>query len=522
MKRGLRVVAIVVAVIGALLFAVTFLIDANTFKPALESRLSAALGRAVTLGDLSLSIFQGQVTAGGLTVAEDPSFGTEPFLRAESLGVGVDLKALIFDRRLNVREFVVDRPEIALIQKTGGKWNFSTLGAAPSSPGTPPATAQVAEAPAEPLQLAVQLVRISNGHVRLVNEGAGEGSPTELQDVNIELRDFSPTAAFPFSLSTNVSTGGSLKLDGKAGPIATPDASATPFTAQLSIEELALANQGGYLSTVAQALSEGDRMRVQGDATIRDLKLAKNGTAAKQPVKATFALSYDRPSQRGAIERFPLRIGGAEVNVGGTYSLAAAQPVVDLKLTGSKVPLTELAVILPALDVVIPGGATIERGTATVDLNSRGPINALVTTGTIRLDDTLLTNFSLSEKLKILERFAGIQAEAKTTIALFDAVVSATPTGTDVRNIVLRVPAVGELTGAGVVSPGHDLDFRFLTDLGNAGGSKIPLRVTGTSASPSFKLDVAGLANQTLDEIRRDPGKALEKARGILDQLRGK
>ncbi len=79
MRRALKWIAIGVGVLIVAIVALIFLIDANRFRPTLESSLSEALHRNVKLGNLSLSIFSGSVEANDLEIAEDPSFGKSPF-----------------------------------------------------------------------------------------------------------------------------------------------------------------------------------------------------------------------------------------------------------------------------------------------------------------------------------------------------------------------------------------------------------------------------------------------------------
>ncbi len=120
-------------------------VDANTYRPMIESRLTAALSRKVTLGDLSLSVMTGSLVANDLAIAEDPKFGQTPFLTAKQLRVGVEMKPLIFNRVLIVRSFEVVDPQIDLIRAEDGTWNFSTLSHGPGAgsqnnpqPGTLP------------------------------------------------------------------------------------------------------------------------------------------------------------------------------------------------------------------------------------------------------------------------------------------------------------------------------------------------------------------------------------------------
>ena len=82
MKRAVKWIAIVVGVLIVAAVALVLFFDANRFRPTLESRLTEALNRNVKLGNLSLSILSGSVEANDLEIAEDPSFGKVPFLRA--------------------------------------------------------------------------------------------------------------------------------------------------------------------------------------------------------------------------------------------------------------------------------------------------------------------------------------------------------------------------------------------------------------------------------------------------------
>src|SRR5580698_4816793 len=118
--------------------AIHLFVDANTFRPTIESRLSAALSRKVTLGALSLSVMTGSLVANDLAIAEDPKFGQTPFFTAKRLRIGVQMKPLIFNRQVVVRSFEVEAPQIHLIRAEDGAWNFSTLshGAVPQKTQT--------------------------------------------------------------------------------------------------------------------------------------------------------------------------------------------------------------------------------------------------------------------------------------------------------------------------------------------------------------------------------------------------
>ncbi len=102
MKSIVRGIGIVVALLLLAVIALPFLINPNRFRPMLESELSKALAREVKVGDLTLSILHGGVTADDLSVADDPAYSRTPFLHTKSVTLGVALWPLIVSRQLHV------------------------------------------------------------------------------------------------------------------------------------------------------------------------------------------------------------------------------------------------------------------------------------------------------------------------------------------------------------------------------------------------------------------------------------
>jgi len=129
MKRFLKILGIVIALLIVIIIVLPFVIDANTFRPKLESELTDALGRQVKVGNLSLSLLSGAVGADNISIADDPQFSKSPFVQAKDLKVGVEMLPLIFSRTLNVRDITLDQPQINLVKtENGDRWNFSSLG----------------------------------------------------------------------------------------------------------------------------------------------------------------------------------------------------------------------------------------------------------------------------------------------------------------------------------------------------------------------------------------------------------
>src|SRR5207249_10314729 len=111
MGSKLRVVLIVVGVLIVLILITPFLIPVNQFRATIEEKASAALGRKVQLGDISLSLLSSSLSAEILSIGDDPKFSPSPFLTAKSLNVGVEIMPLIFSKTLNVTGVTIAGPQ---------------------------------------------------------------------------------------------------------------------------------------------------------------------------------------------------------------------------------------------------------------------------------------------------------------------------------------------------------------------------------------------------------------------------
>src|SRR5215471_8379986 len=120
MGSKLRVVLIIVGVLVVLILVAPFLIPVNQFRPTIEEKASAALGRKVQVGDLSLSLISGSLAAENLSIADDPKFSSAPFLTAKSIKIGVEMIPLIFSRKPNITGITIDTPQVTLLHNPAG------------------------------------------------------------------------------------------------------------------------------------------------------------------------------------------------------------------------------------------------------------------------------------------------------------------------------------------------------------------------------------------------------------------
>ena len=359
MKRVILAIGGIVAVLALLIARLPFLFNANEFRPRIEADLTSVLGRKVELGSLKLSLFSGSLTASNLSIADERRFSIAtdgaPFLRAQSLDLGVDLWPLITSHELNIRDLTITEPEISLMQDAAGVWNFSTVG--PATGGT--------EAP---LDLSVKLISLANGRVSIGRLGTPQ-KPMVLEGVNIALKDFAPGARFPFSFTGKLAPAGNVKLDGTAGPINAADASLTPVQFNVKISTVDIAGLGitansalaGLLSIDGAGSINGTTLDWKGLVHIDQAKFVRGGAPAKAPVEMNITIAHNLQTHAGVLSQGDIRLGKSLASLTGSYTASGEVTNVKLQLKGSAMPIDALNGILPAFERAAPGGL-IARG----------------------------------------------------------------------------------------------------------------------------------------------------------------
>jgi AsmA protein len=545
MNRTLKIVAIVVAVLLVIVIAIPFLINVNSFRPRIESEASRALGRQVSLGNLSLSLLTGTVGVDDIKISDDPAFSKSPFVTAKALKVGVELMPLILSKQLNVTSITLDQPQITLLKAANGAWNFSSLGgtAAKKSP-------QAEKSQSTPENFSVARLEVEDGKL-LVGKANSAAKAHAYDKVNISITNFSTTSQFPFKLTAQLPGGGNADISGTAGPMDPQDAAKTSFATTVKVNNMDIAASGfidpasgiaGLANFDGTLNSNGSQAKAVGTFTGEKLKFSPKGTPAPAPVVIKHTVDANVEKENGTITQGDILLGKAVAHLTGTFQTQGETEVVNLKLNAPDMPVDQLEAFLPALGVVLPSGSQLKGGTLSAELAISGPLDKLVITGPVRLANTKLAGFDLGSKLGALSAFSGkAVSNPDTTIQNASLNAQVSPEGTKADNINLTVPAIGVITGAGTVSPAGELAFRMLADLhgGVAGGltqmagmgsSKgIPFSISGTTSNPHFVPDIAGVAGSMAQGAvgealkgKSATGSPANAAAGALGGLLGK
>jgi len=520
MNRKVRNILIAVGIVIVILVVVPFLIPVNQFKPTIEAKASAALGRQVQMGNLSLSLLTGSLSAENLAVGDDPKFSQTPFLTAKGVRVGVAMMPLIFSRALNITSVTIKDPQVTLLHNPAGQWNYSSIGGAAANT----ANNQAAQQNNSSSDLAIEKLSLQNGTI--IVGYVGNPKRTTYDHVTVEASNISTHGKFPVSVSADLPGGGKFKLDGNAGPLDATDAALTPVDAKLTASSLNLGSTGfiepntglgGLLDLDATLTSAQGQAETKGNSKLSKALFILGGSPSSVPLVVDFDTKYDLAKQSGTLHGTTLKIGGATAQVSGTYNNAGENTIVNVKVDGQNMPAKDLAAFLPAIGIRLPNGASIESGTLSENLTMAGPTTNLVTSGNAGIFNVRLVGFDLGSKMSSISAITGLKSGKDLDIEKMTANLRMTRDGLRADNFIAVLPAFGQIVGAGTIDAKNNLDFKMAATLksgvanvanptgalsqvmgGGSSGCKsgvtVPFKIEGTTADPKFVPDVGGVA----------------------------
>ena len=210
----------VVALVIAALLIIPLFVDVEKYKPEIEKQVASAVGRPFVIkGPLKLSLFPwAGVAFSDLHLGSPPGYKEQDLLFVKSFDVRMKLLPLL-SRDVQVQQFVIEGPKIALEKNKAGRGNWEGWGGPPQKDapktGAPPAS----KGPMDGLPLKSLVIgefAVRNGSVIYVDQSSG--SRREVSELNLELKDVSLDRPIRLLLSAVVETL-PVSLDGQIGPV---------------------------------------------------------------------------------------------------------------------------------------------------------------------------------------------------------------------------------------------------------------------------------------------------------------
>jgi hypothetical protein len=322
------------------------LISLNRYQKRIANSISASLGRPVHLDKVSLNLLPlPGFTLENFVVDEDPAFGSEPVIRANSVRATLRLSSL-WNHRVEFSTISFTEPSVNLVHLANGKWNLeSILFHAAHITAAPTAQKKAGPAPRFPY--------IEATGARLNLKLDHEKTPISLTDADFALWLPDPQQwhlrlqAHPARTDTDVSDTGTLQLEGTLGRAS-------------SLGQVPISLSGQWRNVPLGAASH---VLLGRDAGLRgDMTLSANaqGTVSNSAIQATLQLTGLRRAD--FVPAQPLEIdlqclGTATGNFHGFQDIHCSWPPAG----SSNPPMLAISGNLP--DIRRPGSAAIEIGT---------------------------------------------------------------------------------------------------------------------------------------------------------------
>src|SRR5690348_13863935 len=124
-SRWLKGIILILAVFWVVSEGASITVRYTPLQKILAARLEAVFGRPVEVGSYDFSLWGGPtLSARSVTVGEDPQFGREYFLRAESVSVRLRWQSLLRGR-IEAETVSLDRPSLNIVLAADGRWNVA-------------------------------------------------------------------------------------------------------------------------------------------------------------------------------------------------------------------------------------------------------------------------------------------------------------------------------------------------------------------------------------------------------------
>jgi hypothetical protein len=314
----------------------SWLVQHTRIRNSLNARLAAAFGRRVVVGHYSLSLWNRlTLVAEPIEVAEDPRFGNEYFLRADSLSLRLRWLPLL-SGHVELGALSLSRPSLNLVRAPDGRWNIEEWLPAPTGGNLD----SIASAPAVRAVPRIKRIEVDAGRVNF------KRGPEKLPFASVDVGGW---------LEQNAPGQWQLNLD------------ASPARAAVVLQQAGTLHVDGELGGTSSRLRPANLRFRWDDAALADA--SRLGTGADHGIRGAFSAALEAHT-RGALWNLQ---GRAELRRmhGWDLSLRADNPAVNVLVRANWLPETseldfsDITIEAPRSKVRASGGASwAQAGTA--------------------------------------------------------------------------------------------------------------------------------------------------------------
>ena len=334
-RRSRRLLKIILAFLAALWIldaGISLLIQHTRLQRRLTSHLEAAFGRPVQVRRYEFSLWTGPaLEAEYVRVAEDPRFGYEYFLRAESLTVRLHWLSL-FRGHIELGTLSLSHPSLNLVRNPDGDWNlYEWLPKPAGAPATSPG-GTIGPVRSNVFVLHFRKIEIDGGRINF--KAGPEKLPFAFVNVNGAFETDSPgrwridLEATPMRAATVVQQPGTLHLTGHVGGTSSrlrPASLALEWRDASLTDVLRLARSYDYgvhgtLALAVSAETQGEDWQFDGRAELRQIHRWDLAIRPDNPaLNLIWRAKLDLPAKRLEVTRATLETPRSRAHAEGAF-----------------------------------------------------------------------------------------------------------------------------------------------------------------------------------------------------------
>jgi AsmA protein len=294
LKWVLILAGAVVVVLTAALAMLPWLLNTPAFQSYVGQAAARALARPITFTSLSISAFPlPAVKLRGLTVAEDPAFGRDPFLTVGEGTIRIRLRPLL-SGRVELADLTLGQPRIELLEDRAGRWNWTSLGN-PAASAAGAVRSSGRPRGVSPTAVLFSRVSVVNGTMRYRRlDGAGSG--IQVEKLNLTVSQTSAGADLRLRGDAVLQPGdvGVTISDGSLNPAGARSFAEMALKATVAVELRDTAPLGQALAGIPAAGTLKGRLQVSGTPT----RIVATGTMGLDRLMLTAERPQCEPKRR--------------------------------------------------------------------------------------------------------------------------------------------------------------------------------------------------------------------------------
>ncbi len=520
----LMVLLVLFVLIVGLVLALPFLVDLTKYQDQYKPLIEEALNRKVQLQDIRLTVWPRiGARVAGLSVLDDPAFGSEPFASLSSVDVGVKLSPLL-SGKVEVEEITLHGPVITVIKNKNGVLNVSTIGRkgvpVPEVPSKAPIPS--AEGPLKILALlAVDRVSVDDGTLTYRDVSAAKPTEYVLQKFEVLLQSVRlgqtpsvhvASVVQPFNLP--------VKLDGTFGPL----------KESMDIEAINVLLGLGKTDMTVTGKVAGHDATITISAPLINTANLPVALPLKKPVEIkNLQIVAEVKGQEAKLNSLSFQLFDGQVKGQGKLVTGSEAPPFRGGMTVQGLQLGAALQAVAETPISVSGTAEAElslqgRGFTAPDLNK-----ALQAIGHLGVKDGKIEGVNILQEVASALNVAGISLDdakatafstIETDLALKQEVLS-------VENFLMDSHDF-RATGGGTIGLDQKLNVIVHLNLSQEVSQKIiaaspiaklamkdgrlslPLAITGTVQTPSYGVDLKSLTGKVQEQVKKKVEEAVE------------